>query len=176
MNTSQWDSNSMNRETNNGEDRTPASATDASTSFWTKGRSWKGAIAIAGALAVASLAAGCNRTQEDHAADAASEAVHDTNQALHAVGAAAREGAREAGRVVDDAGITAKIKTALITDERVNGADINVDTSGGKVTLTGNLPDQEQVERALQIARGVQGVEAIENRLTVGAGTPARSS
>jgi len=78
-------------------------------------------------------------------------------------------GERSAGQVVDDAGITAKVKAALIAEKGVNGMSINVDTSQGNVTLTGKVPDQSQVERATQVARGIDGVKAVENRLSVGA-------
>jgi hyperosmotically inducible protein len=136
----------------------------------------RAALAIAGALVLMSVVPGCDRAQEDRAASAASEAVHNANQALKSAGEVAREGAREAGRALGDAGISTKIKTALLADKSVNGADINVDTNGGKVTLTGNLPDQAQADRALKIARGVEGVKAIENRLTVGTGAAASRS
>lgn len=135
----------------------------------------RSALVATSALAFLSLAAGCDQAQEDRAAKAASEAVRDANETLQRAGEAVREGAREAGLAAEDAGITARIKTALIADQAVNGADINVDTNGGKVTLSGHLPDQAQVDRALQIARGVEGVKAVENRLTVSAGPPKSS-
>jgi len=134
------------------------------------------ALAIASALVTMAVVPGCDRAQEDRAAAAAAKAVHDANRALKSAGDVAREGAREAGRALGDAGITTMIKTALLADKGVNGAGINVDTNGGKVTLTGNLPDQAQADRALEIARGVEGVKAVENRLTVGSGTAASRS
>jgi hyperosmotically inducible periplasmic protein len=77
---------------------------------------------------------------------------------------------RTAGQVVDDAGITAKVKAALIAEKGVNGMTINVDTSEGKVTLTGKVPDPTQVERATQVVLAIDGVKAVDNKLTVGAG------
>jgi osmotically-inducible protein OsmY len=76
---------------------------------------------------------------------------------------------RTAGQTVDDAGVTAKVKAALIAEKGVNGMSINVDTVGGRVTLTGRVPDQSQVERATQVATAIDGVKAVDNRLTVGA-------
>jgi hyperosmotically inducible protein len=71
---------------------------------------------------------------------------------------------------IDDAGITAKVKAALLAEKDVNGTDINVDTTKGIVTLTGRVPDPSQIERAAQIARTVEGVTTVQNKLTAGAG------
>jgi hyperosmotically inducible periplasmic protein len=76
---------------------------------------------------------------------------------------------RSVGQTVDDAGITAKVKAALVAEKDVSGMSINVDTKQGKVTLTGKVPDPSHAERAIQVARGVEGVKAVENKLTVGA-------
>jgi hyperosmotically inducible protein len=75
---------------------------------------------------------------------------------------------RGVGQTLDDAGITAKVKAALLAEKGVNGTAIDVDTMQGKVTLTGKVPDQSQVDRATQVARGIEGVKDVDNRLTVG--------
>jgi osmotically-inducible protein OsmY len=129
-------------------------------------------------------AAGCDRAQEDRAAEAASQAVRQTNQALTKAGEVAREGAREAGKVaqkatesakagageagrlLSDGALTAKVKTALLADEAVPASSIDVDSSGGVVTLSGRLANQAQIVRAVEIARGIEGVSRVENRLT----------
>ncbi len=136
------------------------------------------------ALGLAVAAAGCDRAEEDRAAKGASNAVRSANQALNKAEEVAREGAREAGqfarkatevakegakesgRLLSDGGLTAKVKTALLADEAVAGISIDVDSNGGVVTLTGRLSNQAEVERALVITRGIDGVERVENRLT----------
>jgi len=75
---------------------------------------------------------------------------------------------RSAGQTLDDAGITAKVKAALIADKNVSGTAINVDTMQGRVTLSGHVPDQAQVDHAAQVASSVEGVKAVDNKLTVG--------
>jgi hyperosmotically inducible protein len=140
------------------------------------------------AFGAAMLLAGCDRAQEDRAAQHASEAVHSANQALTKAGQVAREGAREtgefareagkavkqgaqtSGRLLSDGGLTAQVKTALLADDGVPGTRIDVDTTGGVVTLTGQLENQAQIDRALTIARNIEGVERVENRLTAAAG------
>jgi hyperosmotically inducible protein len=71
------------------------------------------------------------------------------------------------GQKVDDATITAKVKTALLADPDVKGTDINVDTSAGVVSLKGVTANQAQADKAVQIARGVEGVSNVQSQLTV---------
>lgn len=54
--------------------------------------------------------------------------------------------------LLTDAGLTLKIKSALIADERIGARGINVDTKDGTVTLLGAVPGEEQRERAEEIA------------------------
>jgi hyperosmotically inducible protein len=61
------------------------------------------------------------------------------------------------------------VKSALLAEQGVNGTAINVDTMQGNVTLTGRVPDQSQAERAVQVARGIEGVKAVDSKLSVGA-------
>jgi len=77
---------------------------------------------------------------------------------------------RSTGEKVDDAAITARVKSALLAESNVPGTAINVDTAGGTVTLRGRVENQTQVERAVQTARTVDGVGNVVNQLTVGAG------
>ncbi len=74
---------------------------------------------------------------------------------------------RTAGQTVDDVGITAKVKAALMSESGVDGLKINVDTFNGRVTLKGDVPNQGQVDKAGQLARGVEGVKEVDNRLSV---------
>lgn len=75
-----------------------------------------------------------------------------------------------AGQAIDDATITAKVKAALASEAQVNGTDISVTTNQGQVTLTGAVP-QPQIKRAEQIARSIEGVREVDNKLE-----PARAS
>lgn len=75
---------------------------------------------------------------------------------------------RSAGQTLDDAGITAKVKAALLAEKDVNGTSINVDTMEGRVTLSGKVPDPGQVDRAAQVAGSIEGVKGVDNKLTAG--------
>jgi hyperosmotically inducible protein len=74
------------------------------------------------------------------------------------------------GEKVSDAAITAKVKAALLAADDVSGTDISVETSSGRVVLTGNVRDQAQSDRAVATARNIDGVVEVENRLLVGKG------
>ena len=76
---------------------------------------------------------------------------------------------RSAGQTVDDAGVTAKVKAALLAESGVDGTKINVDTFNGRVTLKGEVPNQGQIEKAMQVTKGIEGVKEVDNRLSVSA-------
>ncbi|HET9023407.1 MAG TPA: BON domain-containing protein [Burkholderiaceae bacterium] len=80
-----------------------------------------------------------------------------------------RQATAQASAAVDDAAITTKVKAALLADDQVKGTQINVDTNGGTVKLTGTVDSATQVARAMEIARGVNGVQKVENNLTASA-------
>jgi len=72
-----------------------------------------------------------------------------------------------AGKYVDNAWITTKVKTLLLKDEGVKGLDVNVETHKGIVQLAGWVNNPSQVAQAEKIARGVEGVKTVENDLQV---------
>jgi len=82
---------------------------------------------------------------------------------------------RTLGQTVDDATITASVKSKLLADERTKGFDINVDTRNGSVILAGGADSQAAKAAAAEIAGSVDGVILIDNQLVVAeAGTEAR--
>ncbi|MHB1143548.1 MAG: BON domain-containing protein [Thiobacillus sp.] len=73
----------------------------------------------------------------------------------------------KAGKYVDDAWITAKIKTLLLKDEGVKGLAVNVETHQGAVQLSGWVNTPDQIARAEKIALGVEGVKGVRNDLLI---------
>lgn len=63
--------------------------------------------------------------------------------------------------------ITGEVRTALMTDERVRGLNISVDTDRGVVRLSGEIVDPLQREQAVMIARNVDGVRDVLDEFTV---------
>jgi hyperosmotically inducible protein len=110
--------------------------------------------------------AGCDRPADERLAKSPPAPVKPAPETAPP----ARPSNPTAGQAIDDAGITAKVKAALLAEKGVSGTDINVETAKGIVTLTGRVRDQSQVDRAAQVAREVDGVSTVQNKLTVGAG------
>jgi osmotically-inducible protein OsmY len=66
-----------------------------------------------------------------------------------------------------DPGITTAVKSKLAADDTVKAYQIDVDTSGGVVTLSGAVQSQQAKDRAVQLARETDGVSRVDDRLTV---------
>lgn len=79
-------------------------------------------------------------------------------------GTATRE---STGEYVDDSTITAKVKSALVSDEVVRARDVRVETFRGTVQLSGFVDTPEQKSRAEDIAQGIPGVRKVKNNITV---------
>lgn len=76
---------------------------------------------------------------------------------------------RSAGQTVDDAQITAAVKTKLLADSKVGGLKIDVDTRNGVVYLTGDhMKSQAEIDQAVKLARETAGVKNVESKLVVG--------
>ena len=71
------------------------------------------------------------------------------------------------GNKVDDGVITASIKTALLADAQVKSFDIAVVTRKGDVQLSGFVDNQSQIDRAVEIARAVSGVNMVGNEMSI---------
>ena len=71
------------------------------------------------------------------------------------------------GEYVDNSVITAKIKSLLAADDLLKSFEISVETYKGIVQLSGFVDSQRAVDKAGQIARGVDGVKSVKNNLRV---------
>jgi hyperosmotically inducible protein len=74
---------------------------------------------------------------------------------------------KSVGETIDDATVTARVKTALLNDDQVGGLGIDVDTFKGVVTLSGRVKTQAEADRAMQLARSVDGVTEVKSTLQV---------
>lgn len=61
-----------------------------------------------------------------------------------------------------DAWITTKVKADLLVTQNVPGMEIKVDTVNGVVTLSGMVDTQAEKDRAVQLARDIEGVRQVE--------------
>jgi len=74
---------------------------------------------------------------------------------------------RSASETVTDQRITAAVKTKLLTDSRVAGLDINVDTFKSRVTLRGAVRTAREADAAVALAEKVSGVQSVTSKLAV---------
>ena len=90
-----------------------------------------------------------------------------------ALGACATESKQPAekettGQYVDDATVTAKVKTAIASDVGVKAAaNVNIETFRGVVQLSGFADSDEQASRAAAAAKKVNGVKSVKNDIRV---------
>ena len=66
-----------------------------------------------------------------------------------------------------DPGITTAVKSKFAQDDTVKAYQIDVDTSGGVVTLTGAVETPAAREQAMLLARQTDGVTSVVDHLTV---------
>jgi hyperosmotically inducible periplasmic protein len=86
------------------------------------------------------------------------------------IGCAGSPSQRTAGETVDDAGLAAKVKTALVQDPVTKARDINVKVYQGQVQLAGFVDSANEKMQAGKVVQSVAGVTAVRNDLEVKAG------
>jgi c(7)-type cytochrome triheme protein len=67
------------------------------------------------------------------------------------------------GEYVDDTVITTKVKTAILEESSLKSAEINVETHKGTVQLSGFVRSRADINKAVEVARGVKGVKSVKN-------------
>ncbi len=86
---------------------------------------------------------------------------------LMTAGCAVSRGQQTTGAYIDDAGITATVKTRMLEDKQVAGTSIKVETLNGTVMLSGFAKNATERLTAERIARGVNGVKNVKNEIAV---------
>ena len=71
------------------------------------------------------------------------------------------------GEYVDHSVITTKVKTAIFNDSSLKVNEINVETFKGVVQLSGFVKSQADIDKAVQVARGVAGVKSVKNDMRI---------
>lgn len=67
------------------------------------------------------------------------------------------------GEYIDDTVITTKVKAAILQEPSLKSAEINVETFKGVVQLSGFVSSTADINRAVEVARGVEGVKSVKN-------------
>jgi osmotically-inducible protein OsmY len=74
----------------------------------------------------------------------------------------------------DDVTLARKVETEIFRDADVPKGKINVNAENGKIVLRGEADSSEMIDDLVNKARGVQGVQDVENLLHI-PGDPART-
>ncbi|MCX4170841.1 MULTISPECIES: BON domain-containing protein [Paraburkholderia] len=66
-----------------------------------------------------------------------------------------------------DRALQKRVRAAFAKSKDVTASNITVRAHGGAVILQGTVPDQDEIESAAEVAKGVPGVTSVKNALTV---------
>ncbi len=78
------------------------------------------------------------------------------------------------GSYVDDALITTKIKSAILSDELLRGSQVDVVTNNGIVKLSGTVASEAAVTSAISLANAIHGVKMVQNELLIVSVAPSK--
>jgi len=79
-------------------------------------------------------------------------------------------------QAVDDATITANVRSALVQDPVTRSRNISVNTLHGTVELSGFVDSMGERHEAARVAGNVSGVNSVEDRLQINGSAPVVSS
>ena len=97
--------------------------------------------------------------------------VDEVRQELERTGLVIRQKAAQIGTAIAettaDARVTGAIKARLLSEPGVSSMGIDVNTTGGVVTLAGSVSSHEEVAKAMKIALDTDGVLKVISTLQV---------
>jgi len=83
------------------------------------------------------------------------------------VSAAPEKPVQTKGEKIDDASVTAQVKTALLTHRSTSAIKTSVETRDGKVTLTGIAKNAAEKALVTKLVSDIRGVSSVNNEMTV---------
>lgn len=127
----------------------------------------KPAAPLLAAAVLLALAACGDRVENTEMARA--EAAKDGKPAIGVQQDTRRMGAAPDRKVQEeDDRIATDVKASLAANPDFGALQFDVESDRGKVILRGRAPDEAARDRAAEIARSVNGVKSVDNRVTVG--------
>jgi hyperosmotically inducible protein len=97
----------------------------------------------------------------------------DVREELKQKGEVVRRKARGLGQAATDAAadtrITTEVKRKLLADPELSALSISVSTTDGRVTLSGSVPSEDLIGKAMLLALETDGVREVVSTLLVGA-------
>ncbi|MEY3200567.1 MAG: hypothetical protein RIR70_117 [Pseudomonadota bacterium] len=83
------------------------------------------------------------------------------------VGCASTTTQEGTGEYFDDSWITTKVKAAMFNEPNLKSSEINVETFKGEVQLSGFVNSEEDIRKAVSLARETKGVKSVKNDMRV---------
>lgn len=79
-----------------------------------------------------------------------------------------KESIYDAGKkLVEDTEITTKLKATYLKEDFLKGMEIHVTTKEGVVTLTGTVSSDKAIDKAIKIAKDIEGVKDVTSELEI---------
>ena len=82
-------------------------------------------------------------------------------------GCAGNSNERSTGQYIDDKQLQHEVRSSLSDNAEYKFDNVNVDVYRGTVQLSGFVQTSQQKDKAEQIAKGVQGVQNVQDNITV---------
>jgi len=98
------------------------------------------------AAAISVALAGCNQGKTDLSSSTADSTV---------------------GTDIDDTLVTTKAKSALFVDAGIKSFDLKVETRKDAVHISGFVDSQDQIDKAIIVARAADGVASVGNEMSI---------
>lgn len=96
----------------------------------------------------------------ENVSNAVSNTVDKVDNTISKKGAAA-------GQAIDDTKITAMVKSNLMNEPGLKSLKLTVTTLNGVVTISGSSNTSANREKAIQIAKAVDGVKSVTNKIVI---------
>jgi hyperosmotically inducible periplasmic protein len=96
----------------------------------------------------------------------------NTEKKIDDIKASTTEKSETAGEFIDDSVITTKVKAAILGSSWLSASHIDVTTNKGIVVLSGTVDTEQNIAKAIEVARGQENVKAVETDLIVNAVAP----
>jgi len=118
--------------------------------------------ALASAGTTSTTAAVAQDTRE-----AGTNLANTTREAGTNVANSTREATADTRTAMSDTMITTKVKAEYAADPLVKAMDVHVETQKGVVMLSGFVPSKAEADKAIELARKIEGVQEVKSSLQI---------
>ncbi len=103
----------------------------------------------------------------DKTRDTAAVTAQKTDNAVDNAGDKTRDAASKTKLAASDTAITTKVKAGLVKEPNLESLGIHVETEKGVVMLSGFVNSKTEADKAVKVAKGVDGVTSVKSAIKV---------